>query len=160
MKSPLLTSLALALSTLGLAACSGGDSTEAPVDDGSKEGISITDGRLVLPAVNGNPAAVYFTIHNDGDRDAFVRAATVKGAESTQLHEMTTANGFEEMGEATQIAVPRGQAVEFKPGGIHVMAFKLDDTLKKGDTTEVTLTFIGGRTASFPAEVLAAGDAR
>jgi copper(I)-binding protein len=159
MKNAILASLALAVGTVGLAACSGG-SEEAKVDDGSQEGISITGGRLVLPAVKGNPGAVYFTVHNDGDRDSFIRNASVEGAKSAQLHEMTMQQGNEVMAEATQIPVPAGGEVEFKPGSMHVMAFDLDDSLEAGGTSEVTLTFIGGRTAKFPVEILAAGDAR
>ncbi|MXO58828.1 copper chaperone PCu(A)C [Altererythrobacter salegens] len=160
MKSALLASFALAVGTLGLTACGGGDSTEAKVDDGSQAGISVTGASLVLPAVKGNPAAVYFTAQNDGDRDVFIRAASVEGAESTQLHQMTMANGVNEMGEATSIPVPKGTETAFAPGGNHVMAFKLDDSLAAGGTTNVTLTFVGGRTATFPAEVKAAGSER
>jgi hypothetical protein len=159
MKSAILASLALVAGTVGLTACSGG-SEQAKVDDGTQEGISVTDGRLVLPAVKGNPGAVYFTVHNDGDRDSFIRKADVKGAKSAQLHEMTMQNGNSVMAEATQIPVPAGKEVEFKPGAMHVMAFDLDDSLAAGGTGEVTLTFIGGRTATFPVEILAAGDAR
>jgi len=53
-----------------------------------------------------------------------------------------------------------GKTAKFEPGGNHVMAMGLDEALKAGDTTEVTLTFVGGDKVSFPATVLAAGDAR
>ena len=47
-----------------------------------------------------------------------------------------------------------------KPGGTHVMAMDLADTLAAGGETEVTVTFVGGDKVSFPAEVRAAGDER
>ncbi len=54
----------------------------------------------------------------------------------------------------------KGDTVKFAPGGKHVMAMELDDTLAAGETTEVTLTFLGGDKLTFPATILAAGDAR
>ena len=50
--------------------------------------------------------------------------------------------------------------LDFKPGGLHVMAMDLDKSLAKGGTTEISLKFADGTRAVFPAEILAAGDAR
>ena len=160
MKSTILASAALALATLGLAACSDEPTPEADDRDTAEEGLSITDGRLVLPAVAGNPGALYFTVHNDGERDRFIRSASVEGAQSAILHQMGTWNGQPSMDEVMQIAVPTGGELVFEPGGLHVMANELDETLAAGGQTEVTITFVGGRTATFPAEIRAAGDER
>ena len=160
MKSAIFASTALAFATLGLTAC-GGDSTgDAEVDSTSQGGISVTDGRLILPAVAGNPGAVYFTVHNDGERDSFIRAASVAGAQSAVLHQMAMWNGEMTMQEEFQIPVLAGSELKFEPGGLHVMANELDESLAAGGNTEVTLTFIGGRTATFPVEIRAAGDDR
>jgi len=160
MKSAILASAALALATLGLAACADESTNEADEGDTSQEGISVTDGRLILPAVAGNPGAVYFTVHNDGERDRFIRAAAIEGAQSAVLHQMGTWNNQSSMDEVMQIAVPAGGELAFEPGGLHVMANDLADTLAAGGQTEVTITFVGGKTASFPVEVRAAGDER
>ena len=113
-----------------------------------------------MPAVSGNPGAVYFTVKNDGDRDRFIRAAAVEGAQSAMLHQMGTWNRQPSMDEVFQVPVPAGGELNFEPGGLHVMANELADTLAAGGQTEVTITFIGGRTATFPVEVRAAGDER
>ena len=76
------------------------------------------------------------------------------------LHQMGTWNKQASMDEVTQIAVPAGGELVFEPGGLHVMANNLAETLAAGGQTEVTITFIGGRTATFPVEVRAAGDER
>ena len=73
---------------------------------------------------------------------------------------MGTWNGQPSMDEVMQIAVPTGGELVFEPGGLHVMANELDETLAAGGQTEVTITFVGGRTATFPAEIRAAGDER
>lgn len=160
MRSAIFASTALALATLGLAACGGEKAAETEASDASAEGIAITDARLMLPAVAGNPGAVYFTVKNDGERDRFIRAAAVQGAQSAALHQMAMWNGEMTMQEEFQIPIKAGSELKFEPGGLHVMANGLDEGLAAGGTAEVTLTFVGGKTATFPAEVRAAGDER
>lgn len=160
MKSAIFASAALVLGSLGLAACGGEQAAEDEASDTSEEGISVTDGRLILPAVSGNPGVAYFTVHNDGERDRFIRAAAVAGAQSAVLHQMGTWNGEPSMDEVFQVPVPAGGELAFEPGGLHVMANDLDESLAAGGTTEVTLNFIGGKTMTFPVEIRAAGDER
>lgn len=164
MKSSLLAACALALSGLTLAAC--GSESSQPTQDASEAapeapaGIVVNDGRLVLPAVAGNPGAVYFDVVNDGEADAAVVAAEVQGAGSTMLHATVEEGGMASMKHMTEFPVAKGATLKFAPGGNHVMAMDLADTLKPGGTTEVTLTFASGDKASFPATILAAGEAR
>jgi len=160
MKTVIFAPFALAIASLGLAACDSEQKPAANARPSAPEGISITDGRLVLPAVKGNPGAVYFTVHNDSDSQVMIRAAAVTGAKSAVIHQMGTWDRQPSMDELMQIGVPARGELVFKPGDLHVMAMDLDDTLAAGGNTEVTLTFAGGDKASFPAEVLAAGDAR
>lgn len=160
MKIAVLAPVALALASLGLASCGGEKQPAAEAKPGAPEGISISDGRLVLPAVKGNPGAVYFTVHNDSGSQKMIRGASVEGAQSAMIHQMASRSRKVDMQELTQLGIPANGELEFKPGELHVMAMNLDDTLAKGGTAEVTLTFVGGDRASFPAEILAAGDAR
>ena len=160
MISAIFASAALALAAFGLAACGDEKAAEADASDATADGIAITDARLILPAVAGNPGAVYFTIKNDGERDRFIRAASVDGAQSAVLHQMGTWNNQPSMDEVFQVPVKAGQELKFEPGGLHVMANGLPETLAPGGTAQVTVTFVGGKTAAFPAEVRAAGDER
>lgn len=160
MKSAFLAAAALALAGIGLASC--GDSAPEPTDASPEApaGISAADGRLVLPAVKGNPGAVYFDVTNNGEKDTAIVGAFVDGAKSAMLH-MTIKDGDKaSMKSMDQVDVAKGATVKFAPGGNHVMAMELDAALEAGDTTEVTLTFSDGDKVSFPASVLAAGDAR
>jgi copper(I)-binding protein len=173
MKCTVFAPLALILAPLSLAGC---ESKEAPATSdtptadapvaqpgeraNAAEGIAITDARLVLPAVKGNPGAVYFTLHNDSANDETIGGAAVKGAASAMIHQSTMTNGMSEMHEMAHAVVPAHGTLAFAPGGLHVMAMDLDDALAKGGTAEVTLDFENGDKAVFPAEILAAGDAR
>lgn len=160
MKTTIFPAIALTLGTLGLAACGEDPQPVAEETSNAPEGISVTDGRLVLPAVSGNPGAVYFTVHNDTDSQQMIRTASVEGASSAVIHQMGTWNNQPSMDEVMQIGVPANGTLEFKPGDLHVMAMELDETLAAGGTTEVTLHFIRGDEITFPAEILAAGDER
>jgi len=71
MKTAFFAALALAAGTFTLAAC---DAAKPAAE--AQQTITVSDGRLVLPAVKGNPGAVYFTVHNPT-----ANTATISGAE-------------------------------------------------------------------------------
>ena len=145
---------------LGTAACSGsGEDVAETTSPDAPAGISVTDGRISLPAVKGNPAALYFTIRNVSEQPVTIRAVNVAGTGSAQLHETTELAGRMDMQELVQVPVEPGAEVLFDQGGKHVMAFDLDDDLAPGGETEVTLIFTGGDKVSFPAKLMAPGSA-
>ena len=150
-----IAAISLAFAVTG---CGGEAETPAAAAPDMPEGVTITDGRLILPAVAGNPGAVYFTIHNAGANDVIFRAANVAGAASATMHHYAEWSGEMIMQDLAQVAVPRDGEVVFAPSGNHIMAMELDDSLAVGGKTEVTLTFVGGDKATFDAEIRAPGD--
>ncbi len=158
MMKPIYAALLLA-GTSSLAACSGEAEAPAEAEQGIA-GLEVTDARLVLPPVSGNPAAIYFNLANKGDRGIAIRTASVEGAASAQIHGTMEWSGEMTMGESGPQSVQPGDTLTFEPGALHVMAFDLGPEIKEGGTVEVTLTAAGGKTMSFPAEVRAAGDER
>ncbi|MFC4255758.1 copper chaperone PCu(A)C [Altererythrobacter xixiisoli] len=159
MNKSVICALALGIASLGLSACGQSEQpTEAAPE--APAGISVTNGRLILPAVAGNPAAIYFDISNSGPEQQMIRSASVQGASHAMLHKTSTWNLQASMEDVPQLPVAPGQTVRFAPGEYHVMASDLADTLVAGGTTEVTLTFIRGDKVSFPVEIRAAGDER
>lgn len=160
--------LLLAFAALGPIACSSEPEDTAPAEAGvepaatdpdAPEGISVSGGRMTLPAVAGNPGAVYFTVSNTGDTDLAIRSVSVVGAEMAMLHQTRTASGRAGMEGVDEVPVQAGEEVAFAPGGLHVMAMNLDDGLQQGGETEVTLTFANGDKVSFPAEIVGPGAA-
>ncbi|WEK47030.1 MAG: copper chaperone PCu(A)C [Candidatus Andeanibacterium colombiense] len=160
MKSAILAALALTIAGGGLASCKDGGAQPSQSAPEAPAGISAADGRLVLPAVKGNPGAVYFDITNNGDKDTAIAGAFVDGAKSAMLHTSVMSGGMSSMQDMDQIPLAKGATVSFAPGGNHVMAINLDPALTAGGTTEVTVTLASGDKVSFQAKVLAAGDAR
>ena len=159
MKPARLISLALVLSLGGVvAACK--QEKAPPADMASeaaapeaKPGLSLSAGKLVLPAVKGNPGAAYFVLHNGADKAASLVSVAINGAGKTEMHE--TKGGT--MVAVVTVEAKPGETVAFERGGRHVMAFDLDDTLKAGGTAEATLTFADGDKLSAPLTIEAAG---
>ena len=152
MKRRVLSAAALALATLGLGAC-GEAPDEAQAAPGTTEGIAVSNARLMLPAVKGNPGALYFDIANSGTENRVIRKVAVSGAGNAEMH-------TKDMQLVLQVAVPAGGATKFEPGGEHVMAMNLADTVTEGSKADVTLTFVGAKQTKCPADVRAAGDER
>jgi periplasmic copper chaperone A len=147
-----------ALAALSLTACGkGAEQTKAEATGApdAKPGLTLTDGKLVLPAVKGNPAAAYFTLDNQGKDTASIAALTIAGVGKAEMHQ--TMGG--EMKPVDRIDVEPKTSIKFEPGKLHVMAFELDGKLKAGETTELTVTFTDGDKLSAPLTIEAAGAA-
>jgi len=151
MKRGIWIAAALGIAATGLAGC--GEQPEQAEAAPAAAEFSIADARLMLPAVAGNPGALYFEVKNDGTKNRMLRAVSVAGAGSATMHSPT-------MDELPQVPVPPGGSAKFAPEEQHVMAMSLADTVTAGSQAEVTLTFVGGDTFKFPAEVRAAGEER
>jgi copper(I)-binding protein len=119
----------------------------------AKPSAQITAGRLVLPAVKGNPAAAYFTVSNTGAAPIAIAAVAVSGAAKAEMHQ--TSGGQMRAVETAQIAP--GASLEFAPGGYHVMLFALDPKLAAGGTAELTVTFADGDKVSAPLAIETTG---
>lgn len=160
MKSSVLAAAALSVAALGLVSC-GDSAPEQPVEaPEGVPGLTVTNARLVLPPVEGNPAAVYFDLAYEGDRNVALTRAHVQGAESATLHEYGEWNKQIQMQEMLPLVLRKGDTVTFEPGGKHVMAMGLSPALQAGGTTEVTLTVSGGDKTTFDAEIRAPGEER
>jgi hypothetical protein len=158
-----LAGLALAALT-GLSACS--PEAETPAGDTAaasataSAGLTVSNARLVLPPVAGNPAVVYFDLSYSGAPGVTLENVTVEGARMTMIHDNVEKDGKMQMVMADAVPLAQGAPVSFKPGGLHVMAMEPSDALKAGGTAKVTLTLSDGTTATVDAPVRAAGDER
>lgn len=144
--------LFVAVAALSLGACKGGEKPAAPATSApeGKPGVTVTDARLVLPAVPGNPGAAYFALDNQSKDVIGIAAVTVQGAGKTELH----TGDMKVFDHAT--ADPR-TTLKFEPGQAHVMVFDIGADLKAGAETELTVTFTDGDKVSVPAKIEAMG---
>ena len=150
--------LAASLSLLTLGACGGAKDEEKAAPTAAPEGkpgISVAEGRLILPAVAGNPGVAYFSLDNESANSVSIAAITIDGVGKTEVHQ--TMGGS--MKPVDRIDVEPKIVLRFEPGALHVMAFDLDAKLKPGETTEMTLTFADGDKISVPLKLEAMGPA-
>jgi copper(I)-binding protein len=145
-----------------LGACS--NEAAAPAEDTAtapaSAGLTVSNARIVLPPVSGNPAAVYFDLSYTGAPGVTLDDVDVEGAGMTMIHDYAETAGKMKMVMADAVPLAEGAPVSFAPGGLHVMAMDPTDALKAGGTAKVTLTLSNGTTATIDAPVRAAGDER
>lgn len=150
---------ALALSACGEPASEdGAEHAASPAAETGVAGLSVSNARLALPAVPGNPAGVFFDLSYTGSDELKLETATVERAGSTMMHDIVEQAGVTRMVPLGSLIIAAGDKVDFAPGGKHVMAMQLDDAVVAGDKVGVTLGFAGGATTRFAAVVVPAGD--
>lgn len=150
--------LAVSFSVLALAACGGAkdeDKAAPTAAPEAKPGIAVSNGKMILPAVSGNPGGVYFTLENSGTNTVSIASIAIDGVGKSEVHQ--TIGG--KMKPVDRLDVEGKTTLKFERGGLHVMAFDLDSKLKAGGTTEMTVTFSDGDKVSAPLMLEAMGAA-
>lgn len=105
---------------------------------------------------NAPAGAAYFEIHNEGgDGDRLISASTPRAAHS-ELHTHIERDGLLRMEEVASVNTPANQRVMFRPGGLHVMLFDLQQPLKAGERFPLTLEFEKAGSLTVEVEVRAA----
>ncbi len=96
-------------------------------------------------ATVSDSAALYMTLRNDSDQpDELIRVDCACAA-STVLHRGGIgADGTVDMSDAARVDILAGAAVEFGPGGDHVMLEGLTEPLVEGESVELDLVFSSG----------------
>ncbi len=119
--------------------------------------LTVTDPRVVLPAVPGRPGAAYFTIKGGVDKETLVDVSSTSAVRA-ELHESGRANGMMSMRRLEAgVPVPAGATVSFAPGGKHVMLFDINPALKTGGPVQLKLRFASGLTVTANAVAEATG---
>ena len=154
--------IVLAASAAALAGCS--DTAEAPAASETAAAaagiLTVSNARVVMAPVAGNPAAVYFDLSYSGETPVTLTEVIVEGAGMTMIHDYAESAGKMEMTMADDVPLAKNAPVTFAPGGLHVMAMQPSDALKAGGTAKVTLILSDGTTTTVDAPVRAAGDER
>lgn len=126
--------------------------SESVADRAGPQAI-VSGARLVLPAVSGNPAALYLTLANAGTAPLRLTGLAVAGASSTELHQ--TLDGT--MAPLAALEVAPASAASLAPGARHAMVMGLNPAPKPGDRVAVTLKFADGSALDTTARAEPAG---
>ncbi len=89
-------------------------------------------------AANG---AAYLSIHNAGKTADRLLSVTTTAADKAAIHTHLHEAGVMKMRPAGPVALPPGETVQFKPGGLHIMLFALKAPLKQGDRLRLDVVF-------------------
>jgi periplasmic copper chaperone A len=93
------------------------------------------------PTVAGQSAGGgYLKITGGGAADRLL-SASAPVAKNVELHTMEMDGNVMRMRPVDAVAVPAGQTVELKPGGLHIMLMGLAQPLKSGSSFPLTLRF-------------------
>ena len=126
----------IVLAAVTAAGCSSGSGSSAAASGG----ITVTDA-WARPSAGTDASAAYFTIHNDSATNDVLTAVSTPIA-TAEMHEtMAGDSGMMGMQPMSDVAIPAGKTVEFKPGGLHVMLTKPAAPIQAGQTIQLTLTF-------------------
>lgn len=139
---------ALLVALLGLSSCATAPTAATTATGQTQEsaGITITD--PWVKAAESGMTAGFGLLHNAGDEDLRLVAASTPAAESVELHE-TVDNGsggtvMQEIDGGFLIAA--GDTLVLEPGGNHLMLIGLTAPIVPGDEVVFTLEFDDGST--------------
>ena len=93
------------------------------------------------PTVAGQAGGGGFLKITGGSTPDRLLSASAGIAQAVELHTMEMDGNVMRMRPIEGIAVPAGQTVELKPGGMHIMFVGLKQTLKNGARFPLTLRF-------------------
>ncbi len=103
----------------------------------------------------GSVSAVY--MHIQSARPLRLLKAESPLTNTVEIHNMKMIDGVMEMKAVEAIDIPANKRVELKPGGYHVMLFKVAKPISKGDAVSLKLTFESADKKTFVVDVEAKG---
>jgi periplasmic copper chaperone A len=118
----------------------------------------VTHAWVRLPAVAGQPAAAYFTLHGGRRTERLVRMESALAAKTEMHQSMAGMGGMATMAALSHVDIPAGATVAFKPGGNHAMLIGLDPVVKAGTAVPLRFGFADGTTAEAEAKTVSAGE--
>ena len=83
--------------------------------------------------------AVYFELENTGRRGDQMIGVSTPRAPRAELHQTIEEGGNSRMVHTPEVRVPAEGEVIFEPGGRHVMLMGLSESLREGETFDLTL---------------------
>ena len=112
---------------------------------------------LSLPSPTGS---VWLKITNTTDADDALIGAAIPGCGVIELHDMVMQGDVMMMREVEggEIAIPAGEMVELKRGGLHIMCIEKEAPLDVGTQIDITLEFANAGTVDVTAPVVAPDD--
>lgn len=84
--------------------------------------------------------AAFFKLVNHSDKACKITGGSSTVASAIEIHEHRHSDGMMKMRPVPSVTVKGGEALLFKPGGLHLMLFGVVETLVPGEQQQITLT--------------------
>ncbi len=104
------------------------------------------------PVAGASQVVVAVANHGDGD-DRLVGADTPV-ALGVEIHLTEIDDGQATMSQVDEVAIPAGETLRFRPGGLHLMLVVPDESVQVGATFDLTLRFDRSGDVTVPVEVV------
>jgi periplasmic copper chaperone A len=115
--------------------------------------IRLGDDAQAAEPVAGS-SQIVLELRNAGDGDDVLVDATTPAALGVEFHLTSIDEGRASMGQLEDVAIPAGDTVRFRPGGLHLMLVVPDDTVAIGESFDLTLQFERSDPMTVPVEVV------
>jgi periplasmic copper chaperone A len=121
--------------------------------------LRVDDAYVRLAATPKNPAAGYFTVVGGPKTDRLLSVSSPVVIRAEMHESMAGQSGMMSMKPIEGgIEIPAGRAIEFKPGGRHVMLYNVNPGIVPPRTLQMIFTFASGERITVDAQVKRAGD--
>lgn len=101
--------------------------------------LSVSTAQVASPIAGASQLVVAIT--NAGERDDTLVGAQTPAAMGIEIHLTEIVDGRATMRQLDEVALPAGETVHFRPGGLHLMLVIPDDSVVVGASFPVTFTF-------------------
>ncbi|MFN8588623.1 MAG: copper chaperone PCu(A)C [Candidatus Eisenbacteria bacterium] len=137
------TILAL-LALLGASGCSRNQHT-APASEGAAVQVAVSDFHAMATPEGATVGAIFGTLVADAADTLVAVSVPAEVAGRAEIHEMVAdSSGQMSMRAVPALALPEDQALELRPGGLHLMLFDLVAPLRPERPVSLTLRFARG----------------
>lgn len=121
------------------------------------QGVAIESAQVRMVPPGQAVTAAFFTLKNLGSSERVLTAAYCRVAATVEIHQHITQDGIMKMRRLSQLQIPGGAEIEFKPGGFHLMLIGLDRSLVLNEIIDLELEFENGERVAFSATVQMVG---
>src|SRR5690554_784941 len=126
----------------------------AQADTDLQQVLQANDAYVRVPVPGQKNSAAYFSLHNTGSEDVILVAVEAPLADRAELHShQHDDTGIMRMRREDQWIIPAGGTLTLQPGGLHVMLFDLNRTIRTADRASLELIDIQGRRFAVEADV-------
>lgn len=113
------------IAAIMLSACSGQMHHGNHGQHQAKDGIVISQARVLPPFPGRDTAAGYFEITNHGADDRLISVSSPISP-AVEIHNHIEEDGVMKMRQVDGVDLAKGETIVFKPGSYHLMMFKAD----------------------------------